>query len=318
MEACWLFKVWSSSALHWWREYHFHGQPAPVLCCPSLGKTSWHQPKMSLPQGRSVAACHICSECEGPGWKVSKPKITWDWSVFSYVFPCFLASPDIHLGAVRDVTLWGKLLVRCSTDIFRTQNPVYCILLHNRLLWPQGMLLTLLSSRLHNSNFFNFPSQDRISRLLSPSSELPLCTPLSWGHVTHSRSQDCSRVTGSAGDHGGVNPYVLMSSVHPHRVFALLCSGSARLTHAAVWFTLDPSLQSCHPDTCSPSYICAAGYSHLSKGKCVCTRVYMGATSIPEVSTAWCNPGGLCGVGRVGRERMQKDAMSVFSEFKTC
>lgn len=103
-----------------------------------------------------------------------------------------------------------------------------------------------------------------------------------------------------------------MSSVHPHRVFALLCSGSAWLTHAAVWFTLDPSLQRCHPDTCSPSYICAAGYSHLSKGKCVCTRMYMGATSIPEVSTAWCNPGGLWGVGRVGRERMQKDAMSVW------
>lgn len=190
--------------------------------------------------------------------------------VFFVCFPCFLSSPDIHLGAVRDVALRGKLLVWCSTDIFRTQNPVYCILLHSSLFCLLGMLLMLLSSRLCNSNFFDFPSQDRTSGLLSPSSELPLaCTTSSWGHITHSWSQDCSRVSGRTGDHGGVNPYVLMSSAHPHRVFALLRSGSARLTHAALWFTLDPSMQSCHPDTCSPSCICAAGYSYLSEGKCV-------------------------------------------------
>lgn len=243
--------------------------------------------------------------------------------VFFICLLCFLTSPDIHFGAVREVILGGKLLVWCSIDIFRRQNPVYCVLLHNSLFCPQGVLLMLLCSRLHNSNFFNFPSQDRTSDLSSPSSELPLVpTTSSWGHITHSWTQGCSRVTGSTGDHRRVNPYILQakSPVRSHRVFALLCSGSAQLTHAALWFTLDPCLQSCYPDTCSSSHICAAGYSHLSEGKRVSVRMYVGATCAnrPELSTAWYNLKGLCWAGRVGRKRMQKDKMSVFPKFKTC
>lgn len=77
--------------------------------------------------------------------------------VFFICLLCFLTSPDIHLGAVRDVILGGKLLVWCSIDIFRRQNPVYCVLLHNSLFCPRGVLLMLLCSSLHNSNFFQFP-----------------------------------------------------------------------------------------------------------------------------------------------------------------
>lgn len=99
--------------------------------------------------------------------------------VFFICFLCFLTSPDIHFGAVRGMILGGKLLVWCSIDIFRRQNPVYCVLLHNSLFCPRGVLLMLLCLRLHNSNFFNFPSQDRTSDL----SFHPLNSPLSAPHL---------------------------------------------------------------------------------------------------------------------------------------
>lgn len=153
-----------------------------TACSSALLSFSWKDfltPTQNVPSSGQIHGCLSHPQRMWRSWLESlQAKDYLGLECFFICFPCFFASPDIHLGAVRDVTLWGKLLVRCSTDIFRTQNPVYCIL-HNSLLCPRGMLLTLLSSRLHNSNFFNFPSQDRTSRLLSPSSELPLCTTLS-------------------------------------------------------------------------------------------------------------------------------------------
>lgn len=93
MEACWLFKTWSSSALHRWREYLSPRQPAPVLCSPCVAKISWYQPKMPLPQGRSMAACPTRSEEGGPGWEVSVLKMTGDWSVWGEHFSCACPVP---------------------------------------------------------------------------------------------------------------------------------------------------------------------------------------------------------------------------------
>lgn len=142
----------------------------------------------------------------------------------------------------------------------------------------------------------------------------------SWGRVTHSWTQ---AKAGSLGALGTMEGLILTSrglSLSTPTVFALVHSGSARLILAALWFTLDPSLQSCCTDAGSPSRICAAGYSHLSEGNCVCTTTYSGATgaNLPELWTAGCSLGGLCCTGRVGGERTHEDKVSVFPKFKTC
>lgn len=163
------------SALHWWKEYWFPSQPAcGLLSC--FGKISWHQPQMPLPLAGLwpfvplIANVKVSSR-KSPSWKqAGAGALGCLWKKVSFIYlPCFLASPDIHFGAVRDMILAGKILVSCSTDIFRTQNPVYCVLLHSSLFCPRGVLLILLSSWLYYSIFFNFPSKDRTSDLWSSS-----------------------------------------------------------------------------------------------------------------------------------------------------
>lgn len=131
-----------------WKDFLIPTQNAPssgqVCGCFSYSQRSWRFRLWSLQAGGNWGL-----ECLG--------------KVFFICLPCFLTSPDIHFGAVRDVILGGKPLVWCSTDICRTKNPVYCILLH---FCPQGVLLMLLSSRLHNSKFFQFSFTEQDLRSL--------------------------------------------------------------------------------------------------------------------------------------------------------
>lgn len=78
-----------------------------------------------------------------------------------------------------------------------------------------------------------------------------------------------------------------LSPLPTPRVFALLSSGSAQLTHAALRFTPTPLCRAA-TQTLALHPIPAAGYPHLSEGKYACIWVYMGATgtNLPELPTA--------------------------------
>lgn len=126
---------------------------------------------------------------------------------------------------------------------------IYCVLLHNSLFCPRAVLLILLSFWLYNSNFFNFPSKDRASHLHPLNS--PLHAPCLPGDTLLTAEHRAAAGPPAA---LGTTEGLVLTSCRTSYLFtpgvcALLHSGSAPLTHAALWFTVAHPLQSCCPDT---------------------------------------------------------------------